>query len=354
MTSTHDILILGGGPAGSTAALVAAKAGLDVVVLDKSTFPRPKICGDCINPRSWDIWERLGLGESFSRLPHHKPTHIGLSHDFHRPLEFPFHGAGGGQRAVSREVLDNWLKEEAVAAGAVFHTGTLPLSFLPDHTLSTNKGDFKGRALIGADGRNSWLARAAGLNRPGRRCRRIAWQTSLPAHFSGPGVHMTFFPEGYFGLARNGADKANLCMVLKEGSETTAQQVAERYFPGCGPLVWRSTSPITRPDARPAAGNILLAGDAARVVEPFTGEGIYLALASGELAGTLAVDALRNNSLDQLADRYSHSHRRLYERLSWQNRLTRWLGAHPTVGRYAVAFLHRIPEAAKALCRPFL
>jgi len=354
MTSTHDILILGGGPAGSTAALVAARAGLDVVVLDKSTFPRPKICGDCINPRAWTIWRRLGLEESFSQLPHHRITQLRISRDFRTPLELPMHQEGDEQRAVSREILDHWLKSEAEAAGAVFHTATVPLTLESGQKLITNRGEFQGKVIIGADGRNSWLARAARLNRPGRRCRRIAWQASLPGNVAEDAVHMTFFPEGYFGLARNQADSANLCMVLKEGTETTAQQVAERFFPSCGPLEWRSTTPITRNNARPAEGNILLAGDAARVVEPFTGEGIYLALASGELAGTLAVEAIRNNSLDQLADHYSHSHHRLYERLSWQNRLTRWLGAHPTVGRYAVAFLQPIPEAAKALCHPFL
>jgi len=354
MIETHDVLILGGGPAGSVAARVAAQAGLSVAVIEKSTFPRPKICGDCINPRAWLIWRRLCLEEAFSRLPHHSPTHLRLSHDFQQPLEFPLRESDEGQRAVSREILDDWLRQEAEAAGAIFHTGTVPLALEKDQTLVTSRGNFQGRILIGADGRNSWLARAAGLGRPGRRCRRIAWQTSLPGRFAGNAVHMTFFPEGYFGLARNCGDTANLCMVLKEGSETTAQQVAERYFPGCGPLQWRSTNPISRPNARPASGNILLAGDAARVVEPFTGEGIFLALASGELAGTLAAEAIQTNALNKLAVRYSQSHRRLYEHLSWQNHLTQWLGAHPTVGRLAVAFLHRIPEAAKAICRPFL
>lgn len=354
MSATHDVVILGAGPAGSMAALIAARAGFAVAVIDKSTFPRPKICGDCINPRTWDIWNRLGLEESFSRLPHNRLTQLRLSRDFQTPLEFPIAKKAGEQRAVSREVLDHWLKAEAEAAGAVFHCGTVPLSLDEGTLLQTSAGAFRGKVMIGADGRNSWLARVGGLSRTGPRCRRVAWQTSLPGAVAGDAVHMSFFPEGYFGLARNGTGQANLCMVLKEGSETTAQKVVERYFPGCGPLSWRSTTPIARAQARPASGNILLVGDAARVVEPFTGEGIYLALRTGELAGTLAAEALQTDSLDSLPDRYSQSHARIYRQLSWQNRLTRWLGAHPRVGRWAVPWLHRYPEATKSLCRPFL
>lgn len=354
MSSNHDILILGAGPAGSMAALVAARSGLSVAVIDKAIFPRPKICGDCLNPRIWPIWRRWGLENSFSRLPHHRITQLRISRDFQTPLEFPMHEVGDDQRAVSREVLDDWLKSEAEAAGAVFHTATVPLSLGPTNILVTNRGTFQGKVLIGADGRNSWLARAAGLNRRGRRCRRIAWQAALPGKVADDAVHMTFFPEGYFGLAHNHGNSANLCMVLKEGSETTAQEVAERFFPSCGPLTWRSTTPITRDNARPAVGTLLLAGDAARVVEPFTGEGIFLALATGELAGTLAAEAIRQQTLGSLAGRYTRLHRELYAHLTWQNRLTRWLGSHPSLGRLAVACLHRIPGVARTICRPFL
>jgi menaquinone-9 beta-reductase len=354
MNPTHDLVVLGAGPAGSLTALVAARAGLSVVVIDKSTFPRPKICGDCINPRSWALWHRLGLEEEFSRLPHHRLTHLRLSHDFQDPVEFQIDQEGGEERAVSREVLDQWLKEEAQIAGVDFQTGTVPLSLGSDQTLTCDRGQYRGRVLVGADGRNSWIARAAGLNRPGRRCRRIAWQTSLPGLVAGDAVHMSFFKEGYFGLARNNAATANLCMVLREGSETTAQEVAERYFPGCGPREWRSTNPITRAPSIAAEKNILLVGDAARVVEPFTGEGIYLALSSGELAGKMAVESIQKGDDSSLAMNYRKAHTKLYQNLSWQNHLTRWLGSHPEAGCRALKWLRKCPAATRLLCRPFL
>jgi flavin-dependent dehydrogenase len=354
MTPTHDLVVLGAGPAGSLTALVAARAGLSVVVIDKSTFPRPKICGDCVNPRSWALWRRLGLEEGFSRLPHHRIKSLRLSHDFRDPVEFPMKDDGEEERAVSREILDQWLKDEARIAGVEYQTGTVPLSLGPDQTLTCDRGQFRGRILVGADGRNSWLARAAGLNRPGRRCRRIAWQTSLPGSVAGDAVHMSFFKEGYFGLARNNAATANLCMVLREGSETTAQEVAERYFPGCGPREWRSTNPINRAPSIAAEKNILLVGDAARVVEPFTGEGIYLALSSGELAGKMAVEAIQKGDDASLAMSYRKAHAKLYQNLSWQNPLTRWLGSHPEAGCRALKWLRLCPPATRMLCRPFL
>lgn len=341
MTRPHDAVILGAGPSGTMAARVLARAGLDVVVLDKARFPRPKVCGDCLHPRTWDLWERNGLAEGFDRLEHHPIRQLQLSADFRDPLTLDLPTEGRGERAVSRERLDHWLLDEAVAAGARFIPDCVPHQLLPGPVLTTSQGRFPARVLIAADGRNSWLAKTAGLSTPRRRCPRIAWQATLPARFASDAVRMTFFPEGYFGLAKFNSREANLCMVLKSGTGATPDAIAARFFPGCGPLEWRSSSPITRDPYTPARNTLLLAGDAARVVEPFTGEGIALALASGELAGRLAAQALRDGNLENLAGTYTREHRRLYRSLSWQNRLTRWLGEHPASGRWACRALPR-------------
>ncbi|MDX6767532.1 MAG: FAD-dependent monooxygenase [Candidatus Methylacidiphilales bacterium] len=352
----HDLLILGAGPAGSMAALVAARAGLSVAVIDKARFPRPKICGDCLHPSVWDIFRRQGLDTSFSLLPHQPLTRLRLSSDFNNPLEFVRSAHPDGQRAVSRENLDHWLMKEAQQAGASYFTETTPLSLSLEKngTLLTDRGEFRGKVLVGADGRNSWLARVSGLSRPNPRCPRVAWQTSLDCPGADDAVHMTFFPEGYFGLARNGTGPANLCMVLRTDSGVHPSEIAARYFPGSGDLDWHSVHPIARAPARPSSGNILLVGDAARVVEPFTGEGIALALASGELAGKLSAQAVHHQTIDRLSLEYQAAHLALYRGLSWQNALTRWLGIHPSWGCRTVRWLGQRPGLARRICQPFL
>jgi len=352
MPTHHDATILGAGPAGSLAALILARAGFDVLLLDKAEFPRPKVCGDCLHPRSWEIWDRQGLTGGFEALEHYPIHHLQISADFRSPATLPLEARGRGERAVSREILDQWLLEEARRAGAQVRTRCIPYELKPNNTLITSHGIFQGRVLIGADGRNSWLAHQAGLSAPRSRCPRTAWQTTLPVDRAADAVHMTFFPEGYFGLAPFNARQANLCMVLQQKARTTPQAIAERYFPGCGPLTWRSSAPITRPAFRPAGGRVLLAGDAARVVEPFTGEGITMALASGELAADLTLRALSHGQLDQLAAAYTAAHHALYQRVSWQNGLTRWLGTHPRWGRAASRMLASCPVLARRLAAP--
>ena len=343
MPTHHDVVILGAGPAGSMAALVLARAGFDVLLIDKAEFPRPKVCGDCIHPRAWEIWDRHGLSDLFRALEHVPIHHIQISADFTDPVTVEVAPSRGEERVVAREVLDAWLLAEAERAGAWIHTCCVPYELRSQTILVTNHGIHQARILIGADGRNSWLAHQAGLSRPRSRCPRIAWQTTLPAHRAQAAVHMSFFPEGYLGLAPFNPHQANLCMVLKHDRGTPPQAIAERFFPGCGPLPWRSSAPITRPAHRPALGRVLLAGDAARVVEPYTGEGIALALASGELAADCAIRGLHNGSLDQVAADYTTRHQALYRNLSWQNRLTKWLGTHPAWGARASRLLARYP-----------
>lgn len=352
MGTCHDVIIVGGGPAGSMAALVLARAGLDVLVVDKATFPRPKVCGDCLHPRTWSLWERHGLTERFAALPHAPIRHLQISSDFSRPVTLPIETSTPGERAVARDVLDEWLMNEAVRAGAAVRMACVPWELKSNNTLVTSQGIHQAKVLIGADGRNSWVAHQAGLARRRVRCPRIAWQATLPACHPQPVVHMSFFPEGYFGLAPINSHQLNFCMVLAPGAKITPQQVASRFFPEAGPLAWRSLSPITRPARPPARGRILLAGDAARVVEPYTGEGIALALATGELAAECIASAFQRGRMDQLAADYTMRHRQLYRSLSWQNALTRWLGSHPRTGQRAARVLRHFPALARWVAHP--
>jgi flavin-dependent dehydrogenase len=321
---SHDLVIVGAGPAGSLAALVLARAGHRVALLDRASFPRAKVCGNCINPAAWDIWQRLGLTESFEALPHRELSGFTLQCEGRTIYRQNFSPPQRGPRAVARDVFDDWLRREAEAAGARFFPDTTVTGIGPDGTVQTSRGDFSGRLIFGADGRNSVVARQSGLMPPPRRCHRVAWQASVPAPPDlDDHVHMHLFEEGYLGCSRYSATHAVLSMVLDSRRTQDPLALVRRYFPRLEEQNWLRMNPITRASARTGSGRVWLLGDAARVVEPFTGEGIFFALSTGLLAAEAAKTGLARNNVEAALGTYRRSHWRLYARRVWINILVR-------------------------------
>jgi geranylgeranyl reductase family protein len=330
--SDYDVIIVGAAPAGSLAALVLARAGHRVALLDRAAFPRPKICGNCINPSAWKIWESLGLTESFSALPHQDIAGFDIHVEGRSLYRHAFRHPQRGPRAISRDVLDDWMRHEAENAGAEFFPETTATNVdCRNEIVETARGKFSGRLIIGADGRNSLVARLSGLMPPPRRCHRVAWQTSIPAPADlDDHAHMHLFEEGYFGFCRTSPTHAVISMVLDSRRTQDPLRLMRRYFPHFERQEWLRMNPITRAPARIGSGRVWLIGDAARVVEPFTGEGIVFALSTGLLAAEAAVAGLARNNLDAALDSYAHSHRRLYRRRAWVNTILRWLLITPS------------------------
>ena len=349
----YDAIVIGAGPSGSLFSCLLARAGLHVLMIDKSNFPRPKVCGDCINPRTWGIWERCKLAGRFQALPHAVAESLSISVENSRQVRIPMPDGARELRSVCRETLDDWLRQEAVSAGVECLTGVRVESMDFDRQIMTEAGEFSSKVLIGADGRNSWVARNGGFPNTPIHCHRVAWQTTLPAHLADESIHMKFFREGYFGLVRHSAHSANLCMVLDNRASITPQKITNRFFPGNDHLTWRSIYPISRQPRPPARGNILLLGDAARVVEPFTGEGIYFALRTAEIAAALVIDTYRKGGWAALDHQYTVEHSKIYRALSFHNGLTRYLGKRPALGVWAAQNLMRTPVALQFLARSF-
>jgi flavin-dependent dehydrogenase len=349
---TYDAIVVGAGPAGSLYSYLTARAGLKVLLIDKSYFPRPKVCGDTLNAHCWDIWKKTGLETGFRKLPCHIIKEFSLSSENSPPVTLSYESRDGSDhRAVSRDHLDDWLREEAIAAGATCRTSLTPNSFDAPASIHTPEGSFHGSLAVAADGRNSWLARAAGFSVGKARCRRVAWQTTIPSHFVDQSIHMKFFEEGYLGVTRITDESANLCMVINRARNHTPQRVAARFFPGLPACSWRSVTPLSRGSTKAAQDKVLLLGDAARVVEPFTGEGIYFALESARRAADLTIRHWKAGDFSHLSAAYRRSHRLLYCRLSYQNRLTRTLAQRPSLGVRAARFLNAHPGMLRLLTR---
>ena len=314
-----DVLIAGAGPAGSIAAWTAARAGARVLIVDRDTFPRDKLCGDTLNPGAIGLLHSIGLGEGLAALGRPIAGMVVSGAGVAVRARYP---EDRGGLAVTRKVLDAWLLERAIAAGAHFEPGLIVRRPLFDESAPAPivrglvlarrgaSGDtirMPGVITIAADGRASALARSVGLSVPPLRPRRWAFG----AYASGiDGVsdlgEMHVSAGRYVGIARVTDALANVCVVTGPRPEGgTPLEIMRRAIaanPSIRSRFDRATfeSPVRvlgplAVDTR-AAGvdGMLLAGDAAGFVDPMTGDGMHLAIQGAVLAAEEALGVLES------------------------------------------------------------
>lgn len=326
----YDLTIVGGGPSGSACAIVAAQAGMRVLVIEKAVFPREKVCGDCVNPRCWPLLDRLGAAEEVLRQPHSKLKEVQFLGITGRPLRFSLDQGQRGEIAIKRSLLDRVLLNQAKAVGADVHEDTTL------HALDASAEGWRlnqrwnTRLLVAADGRNSTVAHLLGIA-PAPFRERVGLQAHLPGQnrFTSK-VVMRLLEHGYCGIASVSDQELNLCLVSTPEKIPALKAWAEREFSLATSQSWRTITPLSRDPLPALHGKLLLVGDAARVVEPFTGEGIYYALATG----IAAADAIIADDLS----RYPQEHRRIYRGKLWVNRLAKYAVLNPLIASGLLAF----------------
>ncbi len=336
---TFDVAIVGGGPAGSSCAAFCALAGLETLVLERERFPREKVCGDCLNPSCWPVLERLGLAQRVRDLPHSKLTSVDfIAIDGHKvTVDFPI--GDDRELSIKRGLFDDLLLKRASELGAHVREETIVTSLTHDDEwkIVTAPGEtFRARTLIGADGRNSTVARLRNLlPHPARE--RVALQTHvpLPRNF-GSRIVLQFLREGYSGQAPVNETELNLCLVGKAPTIASLRQWAQRHFEIPVNQPWRTITPLTRSPVPCAHENLLFIGDAARVVEPFTGEGIYYALRSGELAAGAIVKIIRGEDRQLVLREFGRASAEMYRGRLWVNRLARAAVLSPRIASFLI------------------
>jgi menaquinone-9 beta-reductase len=332
-----DVAIVGSGPAGSSCAAFCAKAGLRALLLEREIFPREKVCGDCLNPACWPILRRLQLTERVQILPHGVLDRVEFIGIGGRTLAVTLPAGGKVEIAVKRSLFDQLIMRRARELGATICEGstvtalTAPGAATQNWTITAAARTFESRVLVAADGRNSTIARLCNLLPRGAK-ERIALQTRLPLPRDfGNRVVLQFLPEGYSGQAPVGDGELNLCLVSVPRKMPALRSWAETRFGISREHSWRTITPLTRAPITAGHASLFLVGDAARVVEPFTGEGIYYAIASGELAADAIVSQRNGRDAAGVAAAYSAAHAKLYCGRLWINRLARSAVLSPRV-----------------------
>src|SRR6476660_8012718 len=337
---SFDVAIVGGGPAGSSCAAFCVLAGLRTLVLERENFPREKVCGDCLNPSCWPVLERLGLAQHVRDLPHSKLDSVEfIAIDGHKALvKLPT--GDDCELSVKRSLFDELLLNRAHELGAHVREGTTvtALANSGNWEIETAIGEsFSARILIGADGRNSTVARLSNLlPRPARERVALQAHVPLPRNF-GRRVVLQFLREGYSGQAPVNETELNLCLVGTPPTIPKLRQWAEHHFEIAGRQAWRTITPLTRSPVPCAHTNLLFIGDAARVVEPFTGEGIYYALRSGELAADAIIKIFRDEDRQPALKEFARAHRAMYRGRLWINRFGRAAVWHPQIASRLLA-----------------
>ena len=366
-----DVLIVGGGPAGSIAGVILARAGVRVRILDRAAFPRPKLCGDTVNPGALTLLRQLGVAEPVERCGL-RVDGMMVTGEHGVAIEGRYPDGISG-RAIERRELDWLLLQSAIAAGCEFESGVhVQRADVSDARVLGVVVGSNGRerrleapVTIAADGRRSVIAFGLGMARHPMRPRRWA----IGAYFTGIATsrsetntyrsstvrtvgEMHVRRNWYIGIAEVPGAVTNVCLVkpsqpadadLRDPAGLLIRTLAadpmlrERAAGArlvSGPVV---LGPLAVDSTDVTCDGLLVAGDAAGFVDPMTGDGLRFAIRGAQLAAASALEALEHGWSGVHA-RLAAGRRREFASKQRFNRALRALVASPrAVGAAAVA-----------------
>ena len=319
----YDAIVVGGGPGGSSAAAFLAAKGRKVLLLDKEKWPRDKTCGDAISGKSLKILRELGLIEKIEKADHGEVIGITFSSPNGKAVTIPFSKDGPGIKkgyVCRRQVFDHLLWKVAANAADTYECATVTGVVRENGKIAGVKArmqdgaemEFLGKLIIGADGASSLLAREARGNEVDAAHTCIAYR----AYYSGIAslnstleIHFVkSIMPGYFWIfpLENGLANVGIGMIMEDMKATNINLqkalldiieknplFAERFKTAKQVTPIKAWSlPFGSKRRKVHDDNVLLVGDAAGLVDPFSGEGIGNALLSGKLAAQVADRAL--------------------------------------------------------------
>ena len=317
MTAGYDVAIAGAGLAGGSLALWLARRGVKVAVLDPSTFPRDKVCGEFLSPECWGVLDRLGLRGEVERSGYHPIHRVRITSPKGHELTADVVDRDGLPGiGLSRSFLDDLIVREARRAGAEVFEATRVVGPILENDrvvgVRVNSRDpdgpreIRAKITVAADGRHSALVKETGKTFP------VSW--SRPRYF-GLKRHLTVLdPDadeepgtvglhvvrgGYGGTCRiEGSSITNLCAMLPAeearrrrgnldlvaleclGRNPALARLLASSEPAGG---WRTVSDVVVKVSAPLRGGIVYVGDCHRTVDPLGGQGMTMALLGAEM-----------------------------------------------------------------------
>ena len=386
VTDCYDVVVIGAGVAGSFSALLAARQGLKVLLLERQSFPRSKICGCCLNGRAQELLRMAGLSELLSGLQPVR-TEVLRVQRRGRCLELPVPGGV----VVSRRVLDQQLVDEAVRAGVDFVDNTtaqvLPsespaaafrrISLSRSSSASNNTTSIgRSRTALGAAVEARVVLSCDGLGHPGLARLPEFHSRAVPGariglgamcergsgdeHFQPHEILMAVSSSGYVGVVETETGQLNLAAAVDSSALQRAGSPLEclsQIFADAGVrcpenlrgAVIRGTPPLTRRSPRLSGHRLLLLGDATGYVEPFTGEGMAWALTAAWAAAPLVATAVQFGWTIALEEQYAAALKTSVGREQHICRALSRILKHPGLAAAAMTAARICPWAVRAI-----
>lgn len=347
MSASERVIVVGAGPAGAATALALARASIPVTLVERTAFPRRKVCGEYLGTGAVAALDALGLGERVRALGAPLRGIRIVAASVRAELAFSYPAVG-----LARATLDSLILEAALAAGAELVAGRVEDVVERGVAVRDASGErimLHGRFVVGADGVGSIVARKRGLTLPLPANPRFA----VGGHFRGidPSgcVEMHVNGKTYLAINPLGDGVANVMAVApKDRLETWSRVMDFAAEARSGPRV--AVGPLTHGVRRTIAPGTILVGDAAGFISPFTGQGVFLALRSAERASSALIRAFANSATEEAAlSAYDREYRNEFAARMRLGKIVDTLIAVPFLARRAARRLEASPALAALL-----